>query len=224
VRRGSVVRAALLPAGCAALIATGCGSSKTATQTGLRLQREDLVVAAQALRSAETGVEREAQTARAAWPSVANGLPASAPPATRRLIREAALRAGALPLPAPFTEERSRALTGVAAGLAGTYRGSRSLAARGWKLIDYALGKVEEGPPASASFARKNVALYIESVYDAHFALAQIGKHLQAGYETLGGPQSFGSSLTQAEVSQLSNTYSEAKLRLHPHVGVRLGT
>ena len=112
--RRSVQRAALLLAGCAALIATGCGSTSPAAEMGLRVQREDLVVAAQALRSAEAGVEREARATRAAWPSVVNGLPTSADPSARALINEAAGQAAALKLPAAFTEERSRSLTGVA--------------------------------------------------------------------------------------------------------------
>ncbi len=222
--RGSARRAALLLAGCAALIATGCGAAGRATETGLRLQREDLVVAAHALGQAEAGVEREARATHAAWPTVVNGLPAHISPATRRPVHEAALRAAALPLPAPFTEERSHALTGVASGLAGTYRSFRGLASRGWRLIDYSLALLEGGPDASAGFAKANAPLYIESVYDAHFALAQVGKHLQAGYETLGGPSAFGRSLTEDEVRQLAGVYSEAKLRLHPHTGVRLGS
>ena len=76
----------------------------------------------------------------------------------------------------------------------------------------------------SARFARENVALYIESVYDGHFALAQIGKQLLDGYRTLGGQAPFGGTLTQAEVDALASAYSEAADRLHPHVGVRLGS
>ena len=64
----------------------------------------------------------------------------------------------------------------------------------------------------------------MESVYDGHFDLAQIGKQLPAAYRTLGGPTAFGQALTQAEVDALARTYSEASVRLHPHPGVRLGT
>ncbi len=66
--------------------------------------------------------------------------------------------------------------------------------------------------------------MYIESIYDAHFTLAQIGKKLLAGYEKLGGASDFGTALTQAEVNALAGAYSEASDRLHPHVGVRLGS
>ena len=68
------------------------------------------------------------------------------------------------------------------------------------------------------------MALYIESVYDAHFGLAQIGKKLLAGYRKLGGQAAFGAALTQGEVDALADAYSEATDRLHPHVGVRLGS
>ncbi len=77
---------------------------------------------------------------------------------------------------------------------------------------------------AAARFARDNVALYIESIYDGHFDLAQIGKKLSAGYAKLGGAAAFGNTLTPAEVSSLADAYSEASARLHPHVGVRLGS
>ncbi len=40
-------------------------------------------------------------------------------------------------------------------------------------LIDAAVEQIEHGSPVTARFARENVALYIESVYDAHFTLAQ---------------------------------------------------
>ena len=77
---------------------------------------------------------------------------------------------------------------------------------------------------AAARFARANVDLYIESVYDGHFELAQIADKLHKGYENLGGPAAFGESLTPAEVNALAAAYSEASARLRPHVGVRLGS
>jgi hypothetical protein len=224
VLRGSARRAALLLGAGATLLAAGCGSSSQATDAGLRVQREDFVVAARALAGAEVAVKREAKATRAAWPAVVNGLPTQADPSARALVHEASLRAGALSLPAPFSEARARGLTGAASGLAGTYQSFDTLTARGWRLVDYSLGQLDGGPPAAVSFAKGNVALYIESVYDAHFALAQVGKHLLADYEHLGGTAAFASSLSQAEVEQLAGVYSEALLRLHPHVGVRLGS
>jgi hypothetical protein len=224
VTRGPVRRAALLLGCGASLLVAGCGSNSQATNAGLRVQREDLVVAAGALAGAEAGVERETKSARAAWPTIVNGLPARADPSARARIHEASMQAGELRVPTPFSEERARGLTGAASAIAGTYQSFDRLAARGWRLLDYSLAQLEGGPPAARSFAKSNTALYIESVYDAHFSLAQIGKHLLAGYEHLGGAAAFGTSLSQAEVEQLAGAYSEATLRLHPHVGVRLGS
>ncbi len=56
------------------------------------------------------------------------------------------------------------------------------------------------------------MALYIESVYDAQFGIAQIGKKLLPAYEQLGGEGAFGASLTKAEAEQLAGAYSEAQL------------
>ena len=91
-------------------------------------------------------------------------------------------------------------------------------------MIGAAIEQIKHGSRAGARFARANVALYIESVYDAHFSLAQIGKQLVKGYKELGGEAAFGASLTQAEIDGLAATYSEATDRLYPHVGVRLGS
>ncbi len=168
-------------------------------------------------------VEGEVKATKAAWPLVANGLSAGSADA-RASIRAASESAAGLALPALLGEARAASLTGPAAHLAGLFRSFRGLAARGWQLIDAALEQRERGPGVVARFARANVALYIESVYDGHFSLAQIGKQLSAGYTQLGGSAAFGATLTQAEVKRLAQSYSEASDRLHPHVGVRLGS
>ena len=139
-------------------------------------------------------------------------------------IAAAAQSAAGIQLPMLLQETQTAALTGPAAPLAGLVRSYILLATRGWRLIGAAIDQIEHGSPASARFVRQNVALYIESVYDGHFTLAQIGKQLLAGYRTLGGADAFGSALTQAEVDSLASAYSEATDRLHPHVGVRLGS
>ena len=222
--RGSAHRGALLLAAGAALLAGGCGSAHSPTPVGLQLQREDLGLAARALSSVEQSVEREGQASRAAWPLVFKGLPAAGDTPAGTRIHQAAVLAGALPLPPPFGEEQARSLTGTASQLAGTYLTFYHLATRGWKLIDYAFSRLSLGSASAASFARANVALYLESVYDAQFVLAQIGKQLIAGYKHLGGPEQFGSALTQAEVEQLAGVYSEPTFRLQPHVAARLGS
>ncbi len=210
--------------GAAAIAAGGCGGGKPASPTGLRLQREDLVALARALQHVERPVAAEVAATKAAWPLIANGLPADTRTISRPPLRAASAAAASLKLPVLFDEAESVALTGPAASLAELFRSYSGLATRGWQLIGAAIDQMEHGPPAAASFARANVALYIESIYDAHFSLAQIGKGLLAGYRKLGGAHAFGAELTQAEVDALARTYSEPADRLHPHVGVRLGS
>ncbi len=203
----------------------GCGGSgQPTTPAELRLEREDLVAVSRALQSAAGAANREVATTKAAWPLVANGLPADTGTVSRAQLDAASEGAAHLKVPPLFEEAQAIALTGPAAGLAGIFRNGSGLATRGWEMIGAAIDQIEHGSPAAARFARANVALYIESVYDAHFSLAQIGKQLTAAYKKLGGPAAFGSALTQAEVESLAATYSEASDRLHPHVGVRLGS
>jgi hypothetical protein len=168
-------------------------------------------------------VRNEVAAARTAWRLVANGLPANTV-AARPAIKAASERAASLIAPALFRENEAASLTGPASGLAGLYRTFNGLATRGWQLIGTATEQIEHGSPAAARFARANVALYIESVYDGHFSLAQVGERLQDGYSSLGGSSAFGTSLTQGEVEGLARAYSEASDRLHPHVGVKLGS
>jgi hypothetical protein len=216
--------AALLLVSVAAIAAMGCGASKAASPAELKLQREDLVAVERALKTTEGPVSREVSSAKVAWPLVANGLSARFSAATRPPIAAAAESAAKIELPALLEETQAAALTGPASQLAGVFRTFTRLTTRGWKLIGAALEQIEHGSPASARFARENVALYIESVYDGHFDLAQLDKKLLAGYRKLGGPTAFGGALTQGEVDALANAYSEATDRLHPHAGVRLGS
>jgi hypothetical protein len=208
---------------CAVAIA-GCGSGRAATPAATRLEREDFAAVSRALAGVARGAGGEVAASRAAWPLIANGLGAATGNGPPGAIRTAAARAARLRLPALFGEVRIASLTGPAANVAGLARSYRGLAARGWQMIVASIEAIEHGSPAAARFARANVALYIESVYDAHFSLAQVGKQLIAGYAKLGGPAAFGASLSAAEVDRLARTYSEASDRLHPHVGVRLGS
>ncbi len=179
---------------------------------------------ARTLAGTEQSVRSEVAATKAAWPLVANGLPADASAVSQPAIRAAVQRAATLPLPMIFDESEATAITGPGSGIGGTYRGFDILAGRGWRLIEAALEAIEHGSPTAARFARANVALYIESVYDAHYSLGQIGKRLLAGYKSLGGPATFGAALTQAEVNALAATYSPANDRLQPHEGVQLGS
>jgi hypothetical protein len=217
--------AALALATLAIVLAGGCaGSSPQATPAALALEREDLAATSRALRKLQAPVARSVAATKAAWPLIANGLPGDvgvvsrSPAATRAASTSAQLR-----LPALFDESRARALTGPSSQIAGLVRSYALLDARGWKLLGASIAQIQSGTPTAARFARANAPLYIESIFDAHFTLAQIGKKLRAGYDNLGGPSAFGAALTKAEVDALANAYSEASDRLHPHVGVRLG-
>ena len=169
-------------------------------------------------------VSGEVAATKAAWPLIANGLPhdVGAVSSSAATVRAAA-SAARLPLPELFSEANARSLTGPAAQIAGLYRSYALLSEHGWKLLFASLSAIESGTPAAARFARANAALYIESIYDAHFTLAQLGKKLLAGYEKLGGSAAFGASLSDGEVAALARAYSEARDRLHPHVAARLG-
>lgn len=201
------------------------GKSKLTTPAALKLQREDLIAVSHALKEVQAPIAREVAATKAAWPLIASGLPAEITTVSRSAQAQAATASAArLRLPALLGETQARTLTGPASQISGLVRSYALLSARGWKLLDAAFAQVESASPANAHFARKNAPLYIESIYDAHFTLAQIGKKLLAGYEKLGGASDFGNALTQAEVNSLAGAYSEASDRLHPHVGVRLGS
>lgn len=223
MQAGTLRRAALLLASGAALAICGCGSASDATPTGLRLQREDLIATARALAQAQGEVAGEVAATKSAWPIVANGLPAEIALEDEAKIAKAARLALSLKLPGVLDEHRSEGLTGTGASLAGTFRNFARLSGTGWQMIQASYAASRDRTSA-ASFDRANVALYIESVYDAHFGLAQIGKKLLAGYEKLGGPAVFGSALPRAEVERLARAYSEPSCRLHPHTGVKLGS
>lgn len=209
------------------LIAAGCGggTSKTSSSpAALRLQREDVVAVSHALQGIREPVAREVAAAKAAWPAVANGLQARTLASARAPVTAAAESAGAIKPPELLESSHADSLTGPASQLAGQFSTFNGLTSQGWQMILAAIDSIQRGSPESARFARENVALYIDSVYDGHFSLAQIGKKLKDSYHTLGGQAAFGAALSQAEVNALADTYSEATDRLHPHAGVRLGS
>lgn len=203
----------------------GCGGSHRSAAE-LRLEREDLVAVCRALQRAQGQVRGELAAAKRAWPSIADGLPASASAlaGTRAVVALAQQSAARLPEPPPMTETENRYLTGPGSPLAGLYRSYVGLSTRGWTLIGAAIEEIAHGTPRAARFARATVGLYIESVYDGHFDLAQIDRRLTDGYRKLGGQATFGGALTQAEVRALGETYSQSSARLYPHPGVRFGS
>jgi hypothetical protein len=217
--------AAFLAAGCILVGTAGCGGSSSAsTPAAERLQREDLVAAVHGLRHAEASTVREMASARIAWPLVANGLPATIPPATQAALSAASGAARAIVLPPLMSKEQARSLTGPAAGIAGLFRTFDGLTERGWTLTAAASGEIDRGPAPIGRFARENVPLYIDSIYDGHYDAALVGKSLLAGYKKLGGAHAFGATLTQTEVDAVAGAYSPASERLHPHPGVKLGS
>jgi hypothetical protein len=208
----------------AGAVLAGCGAGSVTSPAAESLQRKDLMAMSHSLRQAEGSLQREMNAARIAWPLVANGLPASIAQATRSRVAAAGGTARAIVLPPLMSETQARELTGPAAGIAGLYRTFSKLAERGWTLIGAAIANIDTGTPAAERFARANVALYIDAIYDGHFDAALIGKSLRVGYHKLGGEKAFGATLTQAEVDALARAYSPATEQLHPHAGVKLGS
>jgi hypothetical protein len=217
-----VRRAALLLLGCAAIAAAGCGGAGTSTNpTRLRFEREDLIAVSHALARTQASLGAEVAATKAVWPLIAHGLPADTT-GLRAPVGAAADSAARLEVPAILQESEANKLTGPGAGLASLFRSFDTVAPRAWQMIAAASEAIEHGAPAAVAFARANVALYIESVYNAHFVLAQIGKPLLSGYRKLGGAAAFGASLSQSEVSALATAYSPATDVLHPHVAAHL--
>lgn len=179
---------------------------------------------ARSLQSLQHQANAEVAATKTAWPHIAYGLPARSSGLSGPDIREAIESAERLQLPTLLEEQHAAALTGPASGIAGLYRVYSGLAGRSWQMIAGSIAQIEHGSPSDARFARDNVALYIDGIYDAHFGLAQIGKQLLPAYEKLGGGEVFGAALTPVEVNAIAQNYSEASDRLEPHVAVKLGS
>jgi hypothetical protein len=202
----------------------GCGTRRVAAPAEARLEREDFLAVVAALKRASSQVRADAAATRAAWPLVYGGVNARMSPSARMKITAAAQRAAEVRLPTLLTEDQAASLTGPASPLAGRFRSYQQLGSRSWQLIDSYIEKIEHGSAAGARFARENLPLYIEGVYDAHYTLAQTGKQLLAAYKTLGGPEAFGSALGAGELQRLASMYSEQSTRLSPKERVKLGS
>jgi hypothetical protein len=221
---GAARTAALLLLSGAAIAGGGCGKASSPSPAEQALEREDLVFVSRALQSLEGQTNAEVAATRAAWPFVVNGLPKRRTGLYPPQVRAAIEMAARLQLPTLFGEKQATELTGSASAITGLYRAFTGLTSRGWQMIGAAIYQIEHGQRPSARFARANVALYIDGLYDGHFGLAQIGKKLLAAYKKLGGEKVFGIALTQAEVNAIADAYSEPRDRLEPHVGVKLGS
>jgi hypothetical protein len=209
----------------------------------LRVERVDLVQLAHTLRQLQSPTAAEVAAARAAWPSLAGGLPPAVAPALRLEVAAAERHAAALTLPAEVTIEGS--VTGPAAELAGMLESYVRLTQRGWQYLaaalaarsatpsahsathvrqsapsaagDAASASGDVGSAATVRFLRANAPLYIYCVYDGHYHLSLIGKTLQSAYRKLGGAPAFGASLTQSQVEALARAYSISAVLLEPH-------
>jgi hypothetical protein len=207
-----------------AVAVAGCGRHKVATAGEAKLENEDLVAVSAALAAAVPQVEAEVAAAKAAWPEILDGVGRHPGAATRSRVQVAAGLAAQLRLPALFTEEGSGELTGPASPLTGQFRSFQALDSRSWQMLDSSLEEIEHGSGPEARFARANLPLYVESVYDAHFTLGGIGKHLEDAYKTLGGQKTFGASLSEARIEQLAGEYSKERNDLSPKERVKLGS
>jgi hypothetical protein len=210
---------------------TGCGSgsaSHAQSSRELALQRTQFEQVSSQLNGLEAAVKREVTASRAAWPSIAGGLPQAPGSGLRTAVSASNTRAQALPEPSFLANARK--LTGPASGIAGIYENYEQLTQRGWNMTEAAVQTISSagstgtntpaagaGAAAQASFARANSSLYIDAIYDAHFDLSLLGKSLVGGYEKLGGPKAFGAALTQAQVNALAGAYSIPTVRLEPH-------
>ena len=222
--RGAARAAALVLTGAALLGAAGCGRASAPSPAELALEREDLVFVARTLQSVQGEAAAEVAASRAAWPQLYAGLPPRSSGLYSPQIRSAIETAGRLDLPTLFEPRPAAALTGPASGITGLYRAYSGLATRGWQMIGATIGQIEHGKPSASRFARDNVGLYVDSIYDAHYGLAQIGKQLHAAYRRLGGEAVFGEALKQSEVDALEHAYSESSSQLAPRAQVKLGT
>jgi hypothetical protein len=227
-QQGSVRLIALLAiVGVAVTLAAGCGSKSPsahnlpATPAALRLQRSDLEFVVRGLRAVERPIRAELSATRAAWPTVADGFPKAVSKRDDVAISKASARANTLPTPSFLP--RAGELTGPASGIAGLYLSFNALASRGWKLIDATASAAEHGPRAADRFLRANVALYIGSVYDAHFNLAAIGKNLRRAYTKLGASAAFGKALTRDTLDRVAAAYEPHSALLQPHPHAKFG-
>jgi hypothetical protein len=205
-------------------VLAGCTKHKVATPAEAQLENEDFLAVVSALSQASPQVQAEVAATKAAWPEILAGVARHPSAAADAKIALAAQRASEVKLAPLFSESGAASLTGPASSLAGRFRSYRQLGARSWQLIDSSLGEIEHGSPAAARFARENLPLYVEGVYDAHYTLAQTGKQLLAAYKTLGGSRTFGRSLREAQLKRLASVYSEERNRLYPKERIRLGS
>lgn len=199
------------------LAAAGCSGPSHQAPNGaeLRLERRQLLLVAEGLRSAQPAAMREVQASHAAWRLISRGLPASPSLRLRKLVRSA--RRSASQLVQPQFMANTMRLTGPAAGLASLYEAFARLADRGWTLTEASIASIVGRSRTAARFAQANSSLYIDAIYDAHFDLSLAGKSILDAYKRLGGERAFGTRLTLSAAHALARAYSSHALRLAPH-------
>jgi hypothetical protein len=197
-------------AGAIVGLAVGGGGSPTPAELAQR--RAHLAYVGRGLGSVETQVRRELSTAEAAWPSIAEGLPAK--PSRAATVDVAAALSAAEAVPSPQFVALIDELAGPAVGIAKLFMSSQQLVRTGWQHVYAALSAAEGS--ADASFSRASSALYIESIYQGMFDLSVLGERAQTSYVALGGAKLFGGALTEAQMRSLLRTYSPSE-RLEPH-------
>jgi hypothetical protein len=196
------------------VLASSGGESHTATE--LALQRKHLALVSRQLLSLQAYVRREVSATRAAWPSIAKGMPAHV---DRRLAAEtstASAIAAAMPTP-QFVEVRHE-LLGPATRIAALFGEFELLVKRGWAHVDQTAVSLRKGEAAVARFERANAGLYIDSIYDGNFDVSLIGERVLNSYERLGAAKAFGASLTPAQVRSIVAAYSPSADLLTPHL------
>jgi hypothetical protein len=181
-----------------------------------RLERADLVFLTHGLEQAQGSIHREVLAARAVWPAIVKGIPASISPSALALVSRARSEMSRVRTPAFVAYLKQ--LTGPAAGLAALLVSFEELAKRGWMMTQATLQRLASPrtTPEAASFLRANAGLYTGSVYDAHYGLAAIGETLLRGYEQLGGASTLGRVLPRREVDAVARAYSPRIDRLTP--------
>lgn len=200
----------------ALVLALALPGGETHTRAELALQRSHLSLVSRELLRLEAPVQREVAAARAAWPALAQGMPAHV---SARLASETAVAtASAEAMPAPAFLTARHELLGPAARIAALFHDFELLVQRGWSHTNQTAGSLRHGPATVAAFERSNAGLYIDGIYDGNFDVSLIGERVLHSYERLGGAHAFGKSLTPTEVSSLAAAYSPQTDRLVPHL------
>lgn len=197
----------------AALLLAGCGGHHNPEE--LRLERSHLAWAVRELNRAAPPIAREVAAAKAAWPQIAGGLSPDPPAGLELQVSSAAALARQVPMPPILRYVHE--LTGPASGIVPLLESFTNLVGPGWQMTAYTVRAMRQGPARVARFMDANAAVYLYAIYDSHFNLALIGEKVKAGYEKLGGPSTFGRSLTQAQVDAVVRAYSPEVDRLSPH-------